>query len=213
MTTKKKWKRKTQKEAGSWAAHQSRSAAEAPSWSSQHLLLPRSQGKHIILTDAQLNGFCGETFTVSVTVSADSPKLQPTQQNTHTHTKKKPSHNPVHCSRRVTHSGRDRTQPQFSNVWSIWSLYHTSRLNHGWTQAPVRVINSPTSENMLSVGPTFTVKHYRLVFCTVTPSVPSNASALLNRTAWAQGQCRGGEKNTAHKNSKHLFCDLATTRW
>lgn len=42
--------------------------------SSQHLLLRHSQVKHIIPTDALLNGFCGETFTGSMTASADAPR-------------------------------------------------------------------------------------------------------------------------------------------
>lgn len=144
--TKRRWKRKKQKEED-WAAHQSRSEAEAPSWSSQHLLLPRSQGKHIILADTQLNGFCGETFAGSVTVSPDSPNLQPTHQSTQkllTTSSLLPQGDTF---------GTDRTQPQFSNVWSIWSFYHTNCLNYGWTQAPVRSINSPTSETCIQSVP------------------------------------------------------------
>lgn len=55
-----------------WTAYQSRRWAAAPDRSSQHLLLPHSQVKHIIPADSLLNGFCGGTFPGSMTASADA---------------------------------------------------------------------------------------------------------------------------------------------
>lgn len=147
--TKKRWKRKT----GSWAAHQSRLGPEAQSWSSQHLLLPHSQGKHIILTDAWLNGFCGETFTGSVTVSPDSLSCC-------LHTKI--SHNPFTAPAGWHLQGRSHTATIFQPVIHLITLSH---------QPPELWMNPSTCQNHKlshvrnkhTVSPTFTVKHYHLV--------------------------------------------------
>lgn len=58
------------------------------SQSSQHLLLPHCQVKHIIPKGTLLNGFCRETFTGPTTASADVGRSEP-----HTETNRKVSKN------------------------------------------------------------------------------------------------------------------------